>query len=320
MTINNKYNYVIFHRKCLDGFTGFIILHNTKTILKDALIYPDVPSATIPPPNIYNKDIIIIDVAYKYNVLRDIVLKAKSVTFIDHHITIHDDVKRIAKEFSHKKLFIIYDEHKSGATLVWDYFYPHKPRPLFIQFIEDNDIGTWKIPNVYDFITALQVKYPINLKPETIKMWSKLFKVSTIKKLIKLGSTYMEYKKFISEEHSKRYSVERFPSDKIYSENKHLFKSPGQYKVAVYCGSPCPASSDISKLILKNNDYDFFMSWVLNLDRKEFVFTFRSLKVDVGEIAKIFNGGGHKLASAGSIKMNGFDIRDLFVGESLPRN
>ena len=320
MTINNKYNYVIFHRKCLDGFTGFIILHNTKNILKDASIYPDVPSAVVTPPNIYNKDIIIIDVAYKYDVLRDIVLKAKSVTFIDHHITIHDDVKKIGREFSNNKLKIIYDEHKSGATLVWDFFYFKKPRPLFIQFIEDNDTGAWKIPNVYEFITALQVKYPLTLKPEIIKMWSKLFKTSTVKKLIKLGASYMEYKNFISEEHSKRFSIERFPSEKLYSENKDLFKSPGQYQVAVYCGSPCPAPSDIAKLILKNNNCDFFMSWVLNLDKKEFIFTFRSLKVDVGEIAKIFRGGGHKLASAGSMSMNKFDIRDLFFGESLPRN
>ena len=40
------------------------------------------------------------DVAYKYDVLRDIMLKAKSVTFIDHHITIHEDVKRLIKEFT----------------------------------------------------------------------------------------------------------------------------------------------------------------------------------------------------------------------------
>ena len=317
---NIKYDYVIFHRKCLDGFTGFIILHNTKKILKNALIYPDVPSAVVSPPNIYNKNIIIIDVAYKYNVLRDIVLKAKSVTFIDHHITIHDDVKKIAKEFSHKNLSIIYDEHKSGATLVWDYFYPKKPRPLFIQFIEDNDIGKWKIPNVYEFITALHVKYPINLKPDTVKMWSKLYKLSTIKKLITLGKTYMEYKNYLTEEHSKRYSVERFPSEKIYSENTHIFRSPGQYKVAVYCGSPCPASSDIAKNIFKNTNCDFFMSWTINLDRKDVVFTFRSEKVDVGLIAKIFNGGGHTLASAGSMKLDDFDIRDLFFGDSLPRN
>ena len=314
------YNYVIFHRKCLDGFTGFIVLHKTKKIHHNALIYPDVPSAVVTPPNIHNKDVIIIDVAYKYDVLRDIMLKAKSVTFIDHHITIHDDVKKIAKEFANKQIEIIYDEHKSGGTLVWDYFYPNKNRPLFLQFIQDNDIGTWKLPNVYEFITAISVKFPMNLKPETIRMWEKLFKISTVKKLIKLGSTYMEYKNFISEEHSKRYSIERFPSEKIYNENRGIFKSPGQYRVAVYCGSPCPVSSDVAKLIFKNNNCDFFLSWVLNLDRKEFVFTFRSEKVDVGEIAKIFNGGGHKLAAGGSMKMDKFDIRDLFFGESLPRN
>ena len=97
------YNYVIFHRKCLDGFTGFVVLHKSKKIHKSALIYPDVPSAVVTPPNIYNKDVIIIDVAYKYDVLKSICLDAKSVTFIDHHVTIRDDVKRLSDELNDEK-------------------------------------------------------------------------------------------------------------------------------------------------------------------------------------------------------------------------
>ena len=286
------------------------------------MIYPDVPSAISIPKDIDGKNVIIIDVAYKYDILREIVNRAKSVTFIDHHITIVDDVARIKEEtkYNGKNIIIFYDEKKSGASLTWEYFYFKKPKPLFVKFIEDNDTGKWKIPNCLEFITALQVNYPLNLNFNTIKMWKKLYNKSNVNKLITIGKTYMEYKNYISGEHSKRFSMERFPSEKIYSENPELFKNPGQYRVAVYCGSPCPASSDVAKLIFKNNNCDFFLSWVLNLDRKEFIFTFRSEKVDVGEIAKLFNGGGHKLAAGGSMKMDKFDIRDLFFGESLPRN
>ena len=64
------YDYVIYHKRCYDGFTGFLILHNSNTIKKTAQIYPDVPSAKHLPPNIRGKNVIIIDVAYKYEILR----------------------------------------------------------------------------------------------------------------------------------------------------------------------------------------------------------------------------------------------------------
>ena len=170
-----KYNYVIFHKGCLDGFSGFFILHKTKRIDHHSQIYPDMPSAKITPPNIDDCDIIIIDVAYKYDILKEIMIRAKSVTFIDHHITIRDDVLKLKKEFSSKNINIIYDEFKSGASLTWNYFHPNKKVPRFIKYVEDNDIGAWKMRHTHPFITALQVKYTFSLTPENLHKWNKLF-------------------------------------------------------------------------------------------------------------------------------------------------
>ena len=59
--IKNKiYNYVIFHKNCMDGFSGFFILYTSHTIDGTAHIYPDVPSARSVPPKIDGKDIIIL--------------------------------------------------------------------------------------------------------------------------------------------------------------------------------------------------------------------------------------------------------------------
>jgi nanoRNase/pAp phosphatase (c-di-AMP/oligoRNAs hydrolase) len=312
------YNYVIFHKKCPDGFTGFFILHKSKQIHYDAVIYPDVPSAKNPPHNTENKDIIIIDVAYKYSVLRDIIIKSKSVLFIDHHITIRDDVIKLENEFK-DKFKSIYDEKKSGATLTWDYLYPKKKHPYFIDLIEDNDTGKWKMPNIKDFITGFNVNFNLKLTEENIKNFNKLFKKSIISSLIKKGKIYNEYKKYLTDENSTRISIERFPSEKIYKSYPTIFKKSGQYKVAVYCGSSCPNPTELADKVLKDTGCDFFISWVLNLDREEYVLTMRSLNVDVGEIAKLFNGGGHIYAAACSFKMSKYNITDLFLGSSLPR-
>jgi oligoribonuclease NrnB/cAMP/cGMP phosphodiesterase (DHH superfamily) len=306
------YNFVIFHKKCPDGFTGFYILHMSKQIHKNAIIFPDVPSTKFPPNDISNKDIIIIDVAYKYSVLRDIILKAKSVLFIDHHITIREDTLKLEKEFRHK-FKTVYNDKKSGATLTWDYFFPKKKHPYFIDLIEDNDIGKWKMKNIHDFMSGFSVEFNLKLNTENINKYKLLFKQSTIQKLIQKGKIYNEYRKYLVEDNANKISFRRFPSENIYRVYSNFFDKVGQYKVALYCGSACPNASDIAKKVFENNECDFFISWVLNFDRMEYVLTLRSEKVDVGSIAKLFNGGGHLYAAAMSFKLSQYNIQDLFV-------
>jgi oligoribonuclease NrnB/cAMP/cGMP phosphodiesterase (DHH superfamily) len=313
-----RFNYVIYHKNCLDGFAAFFLLHEAKKIDKNALIYPDVPSAKRSPPEILNKDILIVDVAYSYDIMYDILMKAKTITFIDHHITIHDGMKKLATKFS--KLDLIYDESKSGCTLMWKYLYGNIIPPKFIRYIEDNDIGKWEMKDCINFITALRVKYSTKLHPKNLKKWINLYKDSTIHSLIELGKVYSEYKTFLTEDNSRRFTMEKFPSEKFYDKYSQIFKKPGQYKVAVYCGSPCPTSKDISEFIFKNYSCDFMISWVLNLEKKDYILTFRSKHIDVGEIASALGGGGHKLAASGVIKIKDFSIQELFYENSLPRS
>ncbi len=46
-------------------------------INKKAKVFPDVPSAKFPPSSIQDKSIINIDVAYKYSVLKEIMMLIK---------------------------------------------------------------------------------------------------------------------------------------------------------------------------------------------------------------------------------------------------
>lgn len=318
---NNKYktlyDYVIYHKKCPDGFTGFYILHQSGLINRKAKILPDVPSAKNPPSDIFG-NVIIVDVAYKKDILEHIILKANKVLFIDHHTTIRTDTLYLEKKYP-DKLKTIYDDKKSGATLMWDYLYPKKRHPIFIDLIEDNDTGTWKLPNVKDFISGFNVNYNLRLTEENIIKFKTLFKNSTISKIIKIGKIYNQYKNYLVDLNSTRISIEKFPSELIYNKFKNNFNKPGQYKVAVYCGSSCPNASDLAKKIIKEYKCDFFISWVYNLDRNEYVLTLRSENVDVGNIAKLFNGGGHLYAAACSFKGNKYNITDLFYGDSIPR-
>lgn len=314
------YNYVIFHKGCNDGFTSFIILNNTKKIDNDAIIYPDVPSTNIVPQNIDNKNVIIMDVAYKYDILKSIVNRANSVTFIDHHISIHDDTMKIKNEITDDKVKIIYDENESGASLTWKYFNKDKKLPLFVQYIKDNDIGAWKLKNTLYFMAYLDVKFNMSLNKENIDHWNTLYNKDNMHKIIKKGKTYYEYIDHLAYTQSKRYSLELFPSVKLYSEYPEYFNKPGEYTVAVYCGNGCPSVSLLGVKMSKTIKCDFVIFWTLHLDRKEYVLSFRSDGTDVSKIAKIFNGGGHKQAAAGSFSITKYNITDLFFNNSLPRN
>lgn len=313
------YDFIIFHKNCLDGFTSFVILNKTKYISKKALIYPDVPSTKHAPSKIDNKNIIIMDVAYKCEILKEICKYAKSVLFIDHHVTIHNDVLKLQHKEKIKNLEIIYDESECGASLTWKHFFKKKPMPLFVRYIKDNDIGLWKLKWTHQFISSLHVNYKMNVDKINLKKWLKLFDSNVVKTHISKGKMYTEYIDYLTTLNSKRYSMEAFPSSKIYEDYSVHFNKPGEYKVAVFCGMGCPSSTLLGIKILETIECDFALIWTLNLDRKEYVLSFRSKFIDVGKIAAIFGGGGHTLAAACSVPLEKYNIQDLFFARSLPR-
>ena len=137
--MDNKFNYIIFHGGCLDGFSGFFVAYLSGRLTTDVFIHEDQPSTNNVPPNIDGKDIIIIDVAYKKSILEIIFEYAKSVVFIDHHHSISDDVQILYKKYNSKKnIKIFYDSLRCGATLTWSYFNGDKNRiPLFLKYIEN---------------------------------------------------------------------------------------------------------------------------------------------------------------------------------------
>jgi oligoribonuclease NrnB/cAMP/cGMP phosphodiesterase (DHH superfamily) len=315
-----KYDYVIYHKKCPDGFTGFMLLKNENLIKDDAKIMPDVPSAYKSPQNIQG-NVIIIDVAYKYNVLQDIIIKSKSVLLIDHHISTNDDNIKLKNKYPNK-FKLIYNPKKCGATLVWELLYKDKIKPKFLEYIEDNDTGTWKLKNTKHFINGYIVNYDLQLSQENIVKYKTLFDDfddNIVHKLIKYGKKYEEYKKFLINENSTKISKKKFPSKTIFDFQKKNLKIPifekiGEYNVGVYCGSGCPNINDLAQQILiNNNDLHFVIAWTLNLNKKEYLLTFRSLNIDISNIAKLFNGGGHKFAASCTIKFDDFSIFDLFI-------
>ena len=71
-----KYDYIIYHNKCIDGFTGFYLFIKTKQWTRKPMVYPDYPFSKEIPKDIDGKNVIIIDVAYDASVIKEIAKRA----------------------------------------------------------------------------------------------------------------------------------------------------------------------------------------------------------------------------------------------------
>jgi oligoribonuclease NrnB/cAMP/cGMP phosphodiesterase (DHH superfamily) len=316
-----RYNYIIFHRGCIDGFSAFFVANYSGKLTKDVIIHPDVPFTKKIPNNIENKDILILDVAYNKNVLEEIIKVAKSVVFIDHHVSIKDDVKILYQKYKDKKnITIIYDNELCGATLTWKFLQPRQKIPLFLKYVEDQDTGRWLYPNTKPFIYALKTFYYLSTEGKSLNKWFRLLNKNEVERLIEIGQTIKKFNDHLIGVELPKHSIQRFPSKKIYDisieKGFKIFKPDVFYKVVVYNGSK---NTELANRALDELDCHFVIMWSLNLEKKQYVISLRSREVDVGSISKLFGGGGHKLASSFSFPMNNFRIEELFEGASIPR-
>lgn len=308
------YDYIIFHKDCLDGFTGFYIFLKTKCWKSQPHVYPDIPYSNTVPPNIDGKNIIIIDVAYNANLLKQIIRKANYVLFVDHHITVRDD--SLAFEGNDKYKYV-YDVNESGASLVWNHFFNKSEMPLFVKYIKDNDIGAWKHDESIPFTVALSTLYSLDTSFENLRKWDSLLEDSTVNALVEKGKIYQEYRLRMFERVSNKISVIDFPNKRIIKyftdQNLKVKMNPSMYKVAVFNGGT--DISGLGKYIVEKYQCDFCLFFTYNIINTKYIVSMRSNKVDVGYIAKLFGGGGHKFSASFSFFANKFphSINNLFA-------
>ncbi len=306
--MKDKFDYIIFHRNCFDGFTGFFLFIKTKQWSSKPIVYPDIPSTTEVPPDIDGRNVISIDVAYRPEIVKEIASRANKFLFIDHHVSHHNETVDLNLQSPHE---IVYDTEYSGASLVWKHFYGSRDTmPDFVKYIEDNDIGAWKYPETLPFLAYLEVHYKLDPTFKNLRKWDKLLDNNVVAQHVADGQKYIVYKKYLIKRNSKHYVLKKFPSQKILDtlDTNDIITSVGQYTVAV-TSNACPSVTLIGKQIVEDVDCDFVMIWNRRLDKKYTIVSLRSNSTDIGTIAKVMGGGGHKFAAAFSID---YDIMELF--------
>ena len=283
-------NYVIFHKNCPDGFGSAWIVNK---FLNKEIEYKGIAASTTVKEielNIKNKNLLILDISFSKEDIKIVEKITKNFLVIDHHLTYFDQISKIKN--------VELDKSHSAIYLTWKKFFPNKEVPLFVKYVEDNDIKTNKYSETRPFSTALPIKYPFNNQKKFLT-WDKLLNNKNVKNLINDGKKYLEYKTHILETNT-------FYVRKIYNlKNKKFSK----YKVILINRTITGLNGDLAEYILKkNHKVDILILWSEIIKNNEEIYTLilRTLKEDINlaELANIYNGGGHAKAAHFFYKKN----------------
>lgn len=267
----------IYHGNCADGFGAAWVVRKAlgSDVEFHAARYGD------PAPDVTGKSAIIVDFSYKYDVLVALADKAASVLVIDHHKTAMNDLVDVPPAELHYeahkqnrtgKLHALFDMKRSGAGLVWDFFFPKQQRPSLINHIEDRDLWQFKLPGTREVMADL-FSYP-----QDFATWDSLFSDNI--NAMRLDG------KAINRHHQKTVA------DLVRTTKRRILIAGHNVPVA---NLPYMFASDAGHLMAEGEL--FSASYFDTPDGRTFSLRSTDAGMDVAEIAKQYGGGGHRNAA-----------------------
>ena len=143
----------IWHGGCDDGFASAWVVRKA---LGDEHVEFHGGVYQKPPPDVFGRDVLLVDFSYKRGVLEEMARDAASVTILDHHATAEADLKPLLEERLVRGEF---DMKRCGAMITWDWFFPGDPPHDLLHYIQDRDLWQKKLPGCDQVIMALR-SYP----------------------------------------------------------------------------------------------------------------------------------------------------------------
>jgi len=267
---------VLYHGDCVDGFASAFAcwLYNKKKGKKGKKITYIPCQYQKQPPMLNNRNVLMCDFSYKYNVLKNILKSVNKIIILDHHQSAEKDLQQISAENK------IFDMKHSGAYITWAYFFGEEQVPLMIRYIEDNDIWKKSMQHTRQFTS-----YVFNI-PKQFEQYEKLlddnFVTNTV---IPIGEGMLKQNDNYINDGIKKTAVNFILLD------NHLY-FVGNVNTAIL-------KSEIGNSFLTSNpDANFATCYSRNEYTGETYISLRSTNTgtDVEEIASKFGGGGHRNA------------------------
>lgn len=176
----------IYHGNCADGFTAAWAVW--KRFGDEFDYFPGVYQQS--PPDVNNRDVLLVDFSYKRDVLKQMAQTAKSILVLDHHKSASEDLidppswsgnpsihrgydmstltwdkhlDNAALDEAHGvpgcDIYAVFDMERSGAGMAWDFFHYPLERPALVNYVEDRDLWRFKLDGSRA-INAVVFSYP----------------------------------------------------------------------------------------------------------------------------------------------------------------
>ena len=265
---------IIYHGNCADGFSAAWCFWRKYGAGADyvAGVYQQAP------PDVTGRDVFLVDFSYKREVVEQMLWSASTITLIDHHKTAIEDLLplyEVAATHGDPRFGWFCDLDRSGATLAWDYLFPHEPRPLLLGHIEDRDLWRFKLPG------TREIQANVFSHEYSFETWDRLM-LADQAELLKMTASGAA----IERKHHKDISE----LVKVCRRRMVI----GGHRVWV-ASLPYTLTSDAGHLMAKGEPFAACY-WDTEDGR---VFSLRSQDggIDVSDVAKQYGGGGHARSS-----------------------
>lgn len=142
---------ILYHHNCTDGLMAAAIgvmygKQHDKVIEVWGLDHGKDRNGENPSDEVIklvkDKNVLIVDYCPSKKHLHMLIALAKNLLVLDHHKSAMEECKDVSACY--------FDMGFSGAGLSWMYFYD-TPMPLAVQYVQDRDLWTWKIPESKSF-------------------------------------------------------------------------------------------------------------------------------------------------------------------------
>lgn len=245
------------------------------------------------PLNKIKKDekVIIVDFSFEPDEMKELMKKTENIVWIDHHKTAIDKYKDFPFDFPGIRMV-----GYGACYLTWLYFSRNfKPAmtakeiervyqeecPRFTRLISDRDVWKHEFKESSTFYLGLQAE---NTHP-TSKIWMSMnFSNSEVNDIIDDGQVIEKYR-----DNQANSYVQQWSKEYKWLGHKCLMMNLG------------PSGSEMFGDVSKTDEYDILVPFAMDMKsdmwRVSLYAGHNKKKIDVGEIAKKFGGGGHAGAS-----------------------
>lgn len=256
----DKVTHVLYHSNCYDGFGSAWAAQ--QRLGKDAEYIP-VLHGNPPPPLPSDAKVAIVDFSYKRDIIGKLKERISDLIILDHHQSARTDLAGLS--------FAIFDMNKSGAMLSWEFFHPGKPVPEFIAYLQDRDLWQFKLPQSREVSAALRAH------DFDFAVWTELS--YNVPRLMKEGAVVLQFTNRMVDIMSEQVQWKVLAGHKVPVANATVF------------------FSEVGEALCNKYPQAKFAAYYMDRSDGKRQWGLRSHGFDVSEVAKYYDGGGHKQAA-----------------------